>query len=139
MSARPARGLGPAAALVALALLAGCATSPPHESANDWPMVPATRLATAAPAAAPVEAPPPGDHQTEEPSIEALVSSPVPPETASPLAELDNVFDRIRLGYGLPDVADRSVAGQVRYFAAKPEFLDRTFERAERYLYYVVR
>ncbi|MBS0396509.1 MAG: transglycosylase SLT domain-containing protein, partial [Proteobacteria bacterium] len=28
---------------------------------------------------------------------------------------------------------------QVRYFANKPDFLDRTFERAERYLYYVVR
>lgn len=27
----------------------------------------------------------------------------------------------------------------MRYFAGKPEFLDRTFERGERYLYYVVR
>jgi membrane-bound lytic murein transglycosylase D len=123
----------------ALATLAACATAPPPDPARDWAMVPATHSAHAA---APAEASPqptPRENQTEEPTTESLVSSPVPPESSGPLAELDNVFDRIRLGYKLPDVADRSVASQVHYYENKPEFLDRTFERAERYLYYVVR
>jgi membrane-bound lytic murein transglycosylase D len=55
------------------------------------------------------------------------------------MASLANVFDRIRLGYALQDVEDRSVDRQVKLFVSMPEFLDRTFERAERYLYYVVR
>ncbi len=126
-----------ATALAALAL-AACATTPPEaDAAKDWAMVPATRVARAA-AESPASAAEP-ERQTGEPSIESLVSSPVPPESAGPLAELNDVFDRVRLGYKLPEVADRSVASQVHYFAGKADFLDRTFERAERYLYYVVR
>ena len=128
-----------AALATALAILGACATAPPPDPARDWAMVPATRVAhTSAPgeAAAP---PAPSENQTAEPTTESLVSSPVPPESSGPLAELNDVFDRIRLGYKLPDVADRAVASQVRYYVNKPEFLDRTFERAERYLYYVVR
>jgi membrane-bound lytic murein transglycosylase D len=133
------RTLRGAALLVALATLAACATAPPPDAAKDWAMVPSTRVARAATTTEAAPTPAPREHQTAEPTTDSLVSSPVPPESSGPLAELNDVFDRIRLGYKLPDVADRSVASQVHYFASKPEFLDRTFERAERYLYYVVR
>ena len=101
-------------------------------------MVPSTRVAHTAPPAEVAEPAPPHENASAEPTTESLVSSPVPPES-SPLAELPNIFDRIRLGYKLPEVADRSIDGQVRFFAGKPDFLDRTFDRAEHYLYYVVR
>ncbi len=127
------------AVLAALALLGACASTPAADPSKDWAMVPATKLARVEGPAEPVVAAVPQEIQNATPSTDALVSSPVPPESSAPLAELTNVFDRIRLGYKLPDSADRSIAGLARYFAGKPEFLDRTFDRAERYLYYVVR
>ncbi len=138
MPARLRTVLG-AAAMVVATTLAACATTKAPDTSRDWPMVPATRAARADPPPEPKTPTAPHENQTAEPSTDALVSSPVPPESSAPLAELTDVFDRIRLGYKLPDVADRSVASQVHYFASKPEFLDRTFERGERYLYYVVR
>jgi peptidoglycan lytic transglycosylase D len=134
-----AAGIGLCAAI---AVLAGCAGTPSRESsAKDWGMAPSARAARGRAAAIPAE-----PAVTEPPSIEAapldpaqtLVSLPVPADT-SPLAELANLFDRIRLGYALPDTADKSVALQARYFAGMPDYLDRSFERGERYLYYVVR
>ena len=129
---------------LAASLIAGCASAPPQAPAGpDWPMVPSSHAAQRTPTAtllpAAPEAPSDSSLAGEMPdSASALVSMPVPPDY-SPMAELSNVFDRIRLGYHLPDVADRSIDRQARQFAASPEFLDRTFERAERYLYYVAR
>ena len=122
-----------AAALLLTLLSAGCATTAPVSSAPDWPMVPATPSATLPPKAA-IES----MVTTTYPTPESLVSLPVPPET-SPLADLSNVFDRIRLGYALPDESQVAIDHSVKFFAGKPDFLDRTFERGERYLYYVTR
>jgi len=131
------------AALAALATAAGCASTSTTESTNTYAMAPSTRASSeGVPASTPPESVDPSPQSGSagaELSVESLVSSPVPPESPGPLAELNNIFDRIRLGYKLPEVPDKLVAGQVRYFASKPEFLDRTFERAEHYLYYVVR
>jgi membrane-bound lytic murein transglycosylase D len=127
--------------LAVAVLLGACATQPPAER-NDWPMVPSKRSAaarapvdaTAEPAAAPLPAAP----SEPEASTDSLVSLPVPPDY-TPMADLANVFDRIRLGYALPEVVNKSIDLQQRYFASEPDYLDRTFERAERYLYYVAR
>ena len=102
-------------------------TSKPHR-------VPTKALADVTPPQAPPSLP---ETAAVDPA-DTLVSLPVPFDD-SPMADLANVFDRIRLGYGLPDVADRSVDVQTRYFAGMPDYLDRSFERAERYLYYIVR
>ena len=126
--------------LCTFALLCGCATTgAPPSSANDWPMVPSTPSShpgpksdiQSKPSTALAEA-------SAEMSADSLVSLPLPPD-GTPLAELPNVFDRIRLGYALPDVAEAAVDRSVKFFAGKPDFLDRTFERGERYLYYVAR
>jgi len=123
--------IGRALAGALLLVLAGCATTAPAPSAKDWPMVPAVPSTTPAPKAAIDQA------ATEAAAVdaasEALVSLPVPPET-SPLADLPNVFDRIRLGYALPDVSEAAIDRSVKFFVGKPDFLDRTFERGERYL-----
>jgi membrane-bound lytic murein transglycosylase D len=133
-----------AAVLALLGSLAGCATTS-APSGPDWPMVPSSRTPKRAtlnpaptPSAAEVEASAPVLETNGMDPADTLVSLPVPAD-ASPMANLENIFDRIRLGYGLPDVGDKSVALQARYFAGLPDYLDRTFERAERYLYYVVR
>ena len=116
--------------------LAGCATTHKADTSHDWPMVPSTRAANPPPspkasvAEAPVSAPARAERER--------VSEPVAADTTA-LAQLPNLFDRIRLGYQLPDVADPSIDHLVRWYANKPDFLDRTFERGERYLYYIVR
>jgi peptidoglycan lytic transglycosylase D len=143
------RALRYAVLLLGVGLLGACATETTRDpAAKDWPMVPATRTARRAPdlaaakehgasASVALESPSIVETVTVDPA-DTLVSLPVPADT-SPMASLENVFDRIRLGYALPDTADKSVALQARYFAAMPDYLDRAFERGERYLYYVVR
>ena len=114
-------------------LLGACAGTPRQPGPRDYGLVP-SRLAAAATVAAPEPtaiAPLPGPE-------DLLVSQPAPAES-TPLAELANVFDRMRLGYALPEIANRSIDLQARYFVGNAEFLDRSFERAERYLYYIVR
>ncbi len=49
-----------------------------------------------------------------------------------------DLFDRIRAGYSLPDVDHYGVDREVETYRAKPDFLDRTFNRGSRYLYYIV-
>ena len=119
-------------AAVTLALLAGCAGHPAREPPPTYAMVPGTRAVPPAPIA-----PDPGT-ELDQATAAGLVTLPVPPES-SPAGELENVFERIRLGYGLADVENPAVDQQVRAFASMPEYLDRSFERAERYLYYIVR
>jgi membrane-bound lytic murein transglycosylase D len=112
-----------AAAAALVAVLTGCASQAPTRS--DWPMVPSARkphASTPAPAAKP--APPAADS--------TLLSA------TAPAADYADIFDRIRAGYALPEVDHPTIDQQLRFYASKPEYLDRTFERAERYLYYVV-
>ena len=67
----------------------------------------------------------------------------LPPEwltiesTVVSLGEQD-LFDRIRYGFGLDDQNDIAVDKQETWYASHPDYLDRTFRRGERYLYYIV-
>jgi len=56
----------------------------------------------------------------------------LPPEQSA------DILDRIRDGYRLPDVPHFAVAREVELYRSKPDFLDRTFKRGARYLYYIV-
>ncbi len=126
------------ACLCTLASLAGCATTAPP-TGSDWPMVPSTASSQPGPKAqAETRIPSALAAAAAELDADALVTLPVPPDV-TPYADLPNVFDRIRLGYTLADVSEPAIDRSVKFFASKPEFLDRTFERAERYLYYVTR
>jgi membrane-bound lytic murein transglycosylase D len=49
-----------------------------------------------------------------------------------------DLLDRIREGYSLPDVQHFAVDREVEGYRAKADFLDRTFRRGARYLYYIV-
>jgi membrane-bound lytic murein transglycosylase D len=59
-------------------------------------------------------------------------------ERATPMVPFD-LWDRIRDGFAmdpLPD--DRLVFKQVAWFAARPDYVERTVERSRRYLYFIV-
>lgn len=123
-----ARRVRSAFAFVAVALaLTGCATT--GTVGPDWPMVPSTRKPAPAPGASTPAAPPPA-------TVAAAPADATPALPAGP--EYADIFDRIRAGYALPEVEHPRIDQHLRFFAARPEHLDRTFERAERYLYYVV-
>ena len=55
-----------------------------------------------------------------------------------PPEQYADLLDRIRDGYALPGVAQYAVDREVELYRKNPDFLDRTFKRGARYLYYIV-
>lgn len=55
-----------------------------------------------------------------------------------PPDQYTDLFDRIRAGYAIPDIDYFGVDREVEAYSAKPDFLDRTFKRGSRYLYFIV-
>ncbi len=63
------------------------------------------------------------------------------PDAALILNGLDaeaNLWDRVRLGYGLPALESDLVAEHERYYASRPDYVQRMTERGNRYLYHVL-
>ena len=54
--------------------------------------------------------------------------------TAAP----DDLWQRIRNGFAMPNLYDPLVDDKVAWYAARPDYLKRTFERSRRYLYHIV-
>ncbi|MFI4891074.1 MAG: LysM peptidoglycan-binding domain-containing protein [Steroidobacterales bacterium] len=52
--------------------------------------------------------------------------------------DYDDLFDRMRAGFVLDEVQEPAIDQQLNWFRHNPEYLDRTFLRAQRYLYHVV-
>ena len=50
----------------------------------------------------------------------------------------NDVWERIRQGYGMPDLQSRRVDYWVRHYARNPEYFRRMTERAGQYLYHIV-
>jgi len=48
-----------------------------------------------------------------------------------------DVWDRIRAGYGLPEINSPYIAEYERWYARRPEYVARLVERAAPYLYYI--
>lgn len=51
--------------------------------------------------------------------------------------EID-VWDRIRKGFGIPDLDNPLVINQTAWYTARPDYIQRTTTRASRYLFHVV-
>ena len=118
------RHLCAASALLAALLLAGCATTDTeYSSLPPAPKHPANKAPMDREA---VTIPGPGFSATtrEVPHL--------PPE------QYADLLDRIRDGYRLPDVQHYAVDREIELYRSKPDFLDRTFKRGARYLYYIV-
>ncbi len=52
--------------------------------------------------------------------------------------DYDDLFDRLRAGFALDEVQEFAIDQQFSWFQHNPEYLDRTFARAQRYLYHIV-
>ncbi len=49
-----------------------------------------------------------------------------------------DVWERIRLGFAIPDLNNPLVATHTTWYSARPEYIQRISQRASRYLFYVV-
>lgn len=49
----------------------------------------------------------------------------------------DDLLTELRESFSMPDSSNESVKRELAWYAAHPEYIDRVFGRAERYLYYI--
>jgi len=141
---------------MAAALLQACATttsSPLAEPAQE----PAAAAAVPAPAAEaqhpPVAVPAPQARPAAPAGTGIVDSSKLPPfdgerrEVREPLrgvhkidrtAAPDDLWQRVREGFAMPDLDNAVVREKTAYYAARPEYLQRIFDRSRIYLYHIV-
>ena len=50
----------------------------------------------------------------------------------------DDLWERIRRGFAMPDLDNAVVREKTAYYAARPEYLQRMFDRSRLYLYHIV-
>ena len=127
--------------LLAALAMAGCATAPAPKPAPE-PVAPVAPVAVEAPApvvAAPVvEAP---AAPTEAVEADASPIDPLRPDVRIDLndsAARTDLWARTRQGFAMPDLDSDLVRKWEQYYTAKPEYLQRMFERGGRYLFQIV-
>ena len=133
-------------ALVFLALLlGGCATPPPASKSSPPDTAPPTPAAAArrAPPATPAPIPstatvldaarlPPFD------GLSTVLAQPAPIKTIDRTVPPADLWQRIRQGFAIPDIEGPLVREKMAYYAARPEYLQRVFDRSRLYLYHIV-
>ena len=85
---------------------------------------------------------------TEAPSLapEALPIIPLDPECLISHEEIDalpahtnpDIWDRIRDGYALPEIHNKRVDQQLKWYAKNSRYMERVGKRGERYLFHIV-
>jgi membrane-bound lytic murein transglycosylase D len=80
------------------------------------------------------------------------VAAPITPETSATPGSVtmphewqhhngedyDDLFDRMRAGFAFDEVQEPAIDQQMAWFKNNPDYLDRTFGRGRRYMYYVI-
>ncbi len=115
------------AGLTAALLVTACAHKPPAPRERIMP-----------PPAASAEAGTP-------PADAASSAAGAPPSLAMPREwqhhngeDYDDLFDRMRAGFAFDEVQEPAIDQQLAWFEHNPDYLERVFQRAQRYLYHVV-
>ncbi len=130
-----------------VALLAACATPPASQPAPATPAAPAARPEPMTAPIAEMRARPAAPVPAAAPVAQKLVpfegeKAVVPART--PIATVDStqprqdVWERIRKGFAMPELEGPLVRKQTQYYAQHPEYLERMFERSKLYLYHIV-
>ena len=133
-------------AIAAAALLAACGSTPPAEdgppNAQEAGTAPAsTPPAPAAQAPAPAAAAPAKPNVANDTAFEGRRATIEPREhiaTIDRTIEPDDLWQRIREGFAMPDLDNALVREKMAYYAARPDYLQRTFNRSRMYLYHIV-
>jgi len=94
-------------------------------------------IAISAPVTAPDTADMPGN--TADAAAGPLPSLTMPREWQHHNGEdYDDLFDRMRAGFALDEVQEPSIDTQLNWFVHNPDYLERVFQRGQRYLYHVI-
>ena len=127
--------------LIAAALLHACASQPASEpipgSAQESAQSPIPGEATAAaPLPAPAATPPAvaAPFEGERRALKGPARLPQVDLTVVP----GDLWQRIRRGFAIPDIDNKLVEQHTAYYAARPEYLQRVFDRSRLYLYHIV-
>ena len=150
---------------VAACLLQACAAPLPSPEPSA-PEVPASAVLESSPKPAPASAPAPAPAPAPVPAPAAalqakpgpagtglLDASKLPPfegerrEITEPLRGVykvdrtsapDDLWERIRAGFAMPDLENSVVREKTAYYAARPDYLQRIFDRSRIYLFHIV-
>jgi membrane-bound lytic murein transglycosylase D len=112
----------------ALLLLGACAHQPAAPPERDHVVIPV------APTPPDTTVAPP-----DAPSAGATPSLTMPREWQHHNGEdYDDLFDRMRAGFALDEVQEPAIDQQLAWFEHNPDYLERVFQRGQRYMYHVV-
>ena len=108
----------PLATAISVAVLVGCSSVNPKQTSEQ------TRPAPAA-----------NSHSAQQ-AAEANITAPIP-------KGYDNIWQRIRAGYGLPAVPDnaatnKALEAQIHFYTSNKNYFSKVTEQSEPYLHYVV-
>ena len=113
----------------AVLLLGGCAHPPAKPPVPDHIV---TQVAPAAP-----ETPAAGDAAGG--TVGATPTLTMPSEWQHHNGEdYDDLFDRMRAGFALDEVQEPAIDQQLAWFEHNPDYLERVFQRGQRYMYHVI-
>jgi membrane-bound lytic murein transglycosylase D len=108
------------------AFLAGCAVTPPGKSLT----------APSGESPAPVSDVSNGAPESDLTKVELPES--LPPRTVDLTRDVDDLLQRIRQGFAMPDISDGLVQHHQQWYLDRPDYLQRVVERSSRYLYHIV-
>ena len=144
---------------LALSMVSACATHMPTAPAGadsgtavpaNTPPAQAVATAVAALASAPAAPVPAASAAASAAAVNAApvivtaVEVPMDPLRPEVPVDLDDrsaridLWKRVRDGYGIPDLDDDHVRRRERYYAGKPDYVQRMAERGGRYLFHIV-
>jgi membrane-bound lytic murein transglycosylase D len=82
--------------------------------------------------------------ETDQPIGDANAAA-APPSVSMPSEwqhhngeDYDDLFDRLRAGFAFDEVQEPAIDVQLNWFKNNPDYLERTFQRAQRYMYHIV-
>lgn len=119
-----------------LALLAGCATAPQggEATAEAKPTSPETTVL-----------------ERRGPRLTTRNQALLPDGSLSPIEQgrtsrfsvvaldaPDDLWERIRMGFGMPDLENELVDDQEKWYATRPDYIHRMTERSRKYLFHIV-
>jgi membrane-bound lytic murein transglycosylase D len=97
--------------------------------------LPGEALAPVAAPVVPVEAMPASSVPAD--LADAASLAPVAEPVAQPGAQQNDLWQRIRNGYALPEMDSPLIARHEQWYADRPDYVARMMERAQRYLFYI--
>ena len=143
--------LPPGAFLTVVLLLAGCSSTGQHrpEAVGNASPEPATvstdARATPQSAAVAVIAEPTRDSTRTVPSLQLPVGPLAPLESARAASQAValltppvDLWERIRRGYGMPNLEHELVRDREQWYASRPDYMQRMGERGRKYLFHIV-